>query len=180
MQRRLIIGVVIAVSILAGMLGGPWLLDAVRGEAERMVEVPVAVAPTPAAAVRSTATMRRPRPKRCLEAPAVDLGGGDEMGVMRVGEGLDAAQINDAFKPFLSYLADCQPVDGEDHSGSVTFEFTVGCDGLIKNLELTDDSLYEPEMISCLQQRLEFVDFPAHDLEDGMVFEYPFIFHPPR
>ena len=25
-----------------------------------------------------------------------------------------------------------------------------------------------------------YVEFPAHDLEDGMVFEYPLIFHPPQ
>jgi hypothetical protein len=166
--------------ILAGMLAGPWLLQQIRGEAQRLAEAPVGPAPGRAAAVRSTMSVQRPRAKKCLDAPAVDLAGGDEMGMMRVGEGLDSTQINGAFKPFLSYLADCQPVDGDDHSGSVTFEFTVGCDGLVKALELTDDSLYEPQMITCLQERLEFVDFPAHDLDQGMVFEYPFIFHPPQ
>ena len=176
----LVIGVVVAVLILAGIL----LVPAVREhlDADKLQEVASAV-PTAGATgadrFRSAATMRKPRPKKCLQAPEVDLGGGDEMGMMRIGEGLSPQQINASFGPYHSYLANCQPVDGEDHSGSVTFELNVGCDGVVHGVEVTDDSLYEPEMIACLRDRLTYVEFPAHDLEDGMYFEYPLIFHPP-
>jgi len=122
--------------------------------------------------------MRMPRAKKCLQAPALDMEGEDGF-ALRVGTGLEPQQISGAFGPFNSFLAGCQPVDGEDHSGTVVYAFTVGCDGLVKELEVVDDSLYEPAMLECLAKRLRYVEFPAHDLEDGMYFEFPFIFHPP-
>lgn len=176
----LVIGVIVAALILAGILLAPTIRAKLDREAlqEVAAAVPTAGA-TGADRFRSTATMRRPRPKKCLQAEAIDLGGGDEMGVMRVGNGLSPQQINESFQPYHSYLASCQPVDGEDHSGSVTFELHVGCDGIVHGVEVTDDSLYEPEMIECLEDRLTYVEFPAHDMEDGMYFEYPLIFHKP-
>ena len=131
-----------------------------------------------ASALRSTVRMQRPRPKRCLTPTAVDLDG-EEMAMAQVGDGLDGAQISAAVQPFHSLLANCQPVDGDDHSGTVVFGIQVGCNGVVQGVELVDDELYEPEMIDCLSERLAYVEFPAHDLADGMYFEYPLIFHPP-
>ncbi len=179
MNKKLVIGVGIAALILLAVLFGRPVLELVKGQAESIATVAPSSAPA-AGRVKSTASFGRPRAKKCLTPASIDLGGGDEMAAMRVGDGLDGAQISGAFKPYLSYLADCQPVDGDDHSGSVTFAISVGCNGLVASLEVADDSLYEPEMIACLEKRLEHVEFPAHDLEEGMYFEYPFIFHPPK
>lgn len=150
-----------------------------RDRAGAVAEVEPAAAPSGGpAALKSSVRMKRPRPKRCLTPEDVDLGG-EEMAMARVGDGLDGAQISSAFQPFHSYLASCQPVDGDDHSGTVVFGLQVGCDGVVKAVDLVDDELYEPEMIQCLTDRLTYVEFPAHDLADGLYFEYPLIFHPP-
>lgn len=179
MNKKLIIGVAIAAILLLAIVFGSPVLELVKGQAESIATVAPG-AGSPVGHVKSTASFGRPRAKKCLTPGTFDLGAGDEMAAMRVGDGLDGPQINGAFKPYLSYLADCQPVDGDDHSGSVTFAISVGCNGLVEGLQVEDDSLYEPEMIACLEERLKNVAFPAHDLEDGMYFEYPFIFHPPK
>jgi len=163
-----------AVAVVAVIVFAPRLQDAGR-EVVRMA--PAVMSRT--AAQGMTSSMQMPRPKKCLQAPAIDLDG-EDMAAVRIGEGLDAQQISSAFGPYNSFLASCQPVDGEDHSGTVIFELQVGCDGVVKGVELTDDELYEPEMIECLSDRLRYVAFPAHDLEDGMYFEFPLIFHPPQ
>jgi len=173
------IGIAMAgVALLAlAMLVGP---PAVRWARERADAV-ATVDPLPlggAEALQSSARMRRPRPKRCLMPDAVDLGG-EEMAMAQLGEGLDGGQISTAFQPFHSFLAHCQPVDGDDHSGTVVFGIQVGCNGVVQAVEVVDDELYEPDMIDCLSDRLTYVEFPAHDLADGMYFEYPLVFHPP-
>ena len=99
------------------------------------------------------------------------------MGAVRVGVGLAPQQITASFQPHLEFLNGCRPDDEGDHSGHVTYEFHVGCDGLVKGIEVLDDSLYEPQMLDCLRERLLYVSFPAHDQEDGVYFEYPLIFH---
>lgn len=162
-----------------GLLVVPPAVRWARDRAAAVTEVePAAAAAEGAAALKSTVHMKRPRPKRCLTPEAVDLGG-DEMAMARLGDGLDGEQISAAFQPFHSYLASCQPVDGDDHSGTVVFGIAVGCDGVVGDVELVDDELYEPDMIECLTGRLSYVEFPAHDLADGMYFEYPLMFHPP-
>ena len=120
---------------------------------------------------------RKPRAKACLTPAAAGADGEDELGAARIGVGLSRAQLDAAFRPHLDYLNGCRPDNGEDHSGHVTFEIEVGCDGLVGGLEVADDSLYEPAMIACLRDRLTYVGFPAHDRAEGVLFEYPLIFH---
>ena len=120
---------------------------------------------------------RLPKPKVCLSAATVEGVGGEEMSAMRLTQGLDSGQINAAFQPYLTFLNDCRPDDGEDHSGHATFELHVGCDGVVDGVEVADDSLYEAAMMECLKDRLRYVEFPAHDDADGVFFEYPLIFH---
>ncbi len=126
---------------------------------------------------RSGSSLRKPRPKACLTPDAFDPDGGGEMGAVRVGVGLSRGQIDTAFAPMLESLAACRPDDGGDHSGHATFELLVGCDGVVSAVDVADDSLYEPGMIACLRERLTYVEFPAHDRREGVVFEYPLIFH---
>lgn len=179
MKKLAIAGVCCALLVVAVAVGGaivfaPQLQDAGR-EVVRMA--PAVMSRT--ATQGMTSSMQMPRPKKCLKAPSIDLDG-EDMAAVRIGEGLDAQQISGAFGPYNSFLASCQPVDGEDHSGTVIFEIQVGCNGVVKGVELTDDELFEAGMIECLSDRLRYVAFPAHDLEDGMYFEFPLIFHPPQ
>jgi len=178
MKKLAIAGACVALLIVVAVVAAIVLAPRLREAGQEVVRMaPAVMSRTPATGM--TSTMRMPRPKKCLQAPSIDLDG-EEMEAIRIGEGLDAQQISGAFGPYNSFLASCQPVDGEDHSGTVVFEIHVGCDGVVKGVELTDDELYEPAMIECLQDRLRYVEFPAHDLEDGMYFEFPLIFHPPQ
>jgi len=133
----LIVGVIVAALILGGILLVPLVREHLDADSLREAAAVVPSSGAGADRFRSSVTMRRPRPKKCLQAQAVDLGGGDEMGVMRIGDGLSPQQINAAFGPYHSYLANCQPVDGDDHSGSVTFELQVGCDGIVHGVQAT-------------------------------------------
>jgi len=170
--RLVVFATVCALGLLAAFL----VPSALRGMREEAATVTPAPAARPAAQPRVAASSRKkPRPKPCLRPDAVDLDGGDELGAVRVGVGLNAQQIDAAFRPHLDYLNGCRPDDGGD--GHVTYELWVGCDGLIDGIEIVDDSLYEPQMLDCLRDRLMYVDFPAHDQEDGVYFEYPLIFH---
>ncbi len=151
-----------------------------RNLGQQVAEVaPEAARRAPAASQRLTgaASFSVPRAKTCLEPAPVDLGG-EEMAAMRVAEGLDGHQISQSITKAHSMLASCQPVDGEDHSGDALFELHVGCDGVVKAVEIVDDTI-EPAMEDCLLERFRFVEFPAHDMEDGMYFEFPLHFHPP-
>ncbi len=176
-RRRKPLWAVIVVAVLA--VGGlVWHFVVNPPVVEEVVDEPAAPSTGGGRAPKATGHGKRlPRPKACLSAATVEGFEGDEMGAMRVEQGLDAKQINAAFGPHLDFLNGCRPDDGEDHSGNVTFELHVGCDGLVKGTQVTDDSLYEPAMIQCLRDRLRYVDFPAHDNADGVYFEYPLIFH---
>jgi len=161
-----------------GLVAAFILPSALRG----MREEAAVVAPEPKASKQprprpATAGPRKPRPKACLQPGAVDLGDSGELGAIRIGVGLNPQQISASFQPHLEFLNGCRPDDGADHSGHVTYEFHVGCDGLVKGIEIVDDSLYEPQMLDCLRERLLYVSFPAHDQEEGVYFEYPLIFH---
>lgn len=161
-----------------GLVAAFFIPSALRGMREEAATVPPEPAPRPEPRPRVQKNgVRKPKPKVCLQPEALDLGAGDEMGAVRVGVGLSPQQIKSSFQPLLEFLNGCRPDDGGDHSGHVTYEFHVGCDGLVKGIEIVDDSLYEPQMLDCLRERLMYVAFPAHDQEDGVWFEYPLIFH---
>ncbi len=174
-RRRLWATLLLALVLLAAALLVPSVM---RQTSEEVVEEAPETRPQPRAKPKAAGHGKRlPRPKACLTAATVEGLEGEEMAAFRVEQGLDSAQINAAFQPYLTFLNGCRPDDGEDHSGHATFELHVGCDGRVDAVEVADDSLYEPAMMACLIDRLRYVEFPAHDDADGVFFEYPLIFH---
>jgi hypothetical protein len=181
MKKAIYIGVWV---VALGFVGVVALAAAFLPQLRQLGQEVAAAAPeaarrAPAASQRLTgaASFRVPRAKQCLDPAPVDLGG-EEMAAMRVAMGLDGHQIHQSITQSHAMLASCQPVDGEDHSGDAMFELHVGCDGVVKGVEIVDDTI-EPAMEDCLLERFRYVEFPAHDMEDGMYFEFPLHFHPP-
>ena len=174
MRRRLGLVVLVLLALAAALWFVPHTLHEDPSPSQPVASVP---APVHRSSAANANRPPRPRARACLTPEVTDLDGAGELGAMRVGTGLSAGQIDRAFQARLDYLAACRPDDGEDHSGHVSFELEVGCNGLIEAVAVADDSLYEPAMIACLEERLRYVGFPAHDREEGVVFEYPLIFH---
>ena len=173
-RRWWVMGLLALLAVAAALL----VPSVLRETPEDDLEAPTAAAPRAPSKPRVQGHGKRlPKPKACLSAATMEGLDGDEMGATRLTQGLDSGQINAAFQPYLSFLNDCRPDDGEDHSGHATFELRVGCDGVVKGVEVADDSLYEAAMMDCLKDRLRYVEFPAHDDADGVYFEYPLIFH---
>jgi hypothetical protein len=176
MRRKLLIMGLLALLVLAAALLLPTVIHEEPAPPESVAE-PARRTSRAGGTSSSPSRPRKPRAKACLTPGSGAADGGDELGAARVGEGLSRSQLDAAFRPHLDYLNGCRPDDGEDHSGHVTFEIEVGCNGLVAGVEVADDSLYEPAMIECLRDRLTYVGFPAHDRAEGVLFEYPLIFH---
>ncbi len=55
----------------------------------------------------------------------------------------------------------------------LTFDLTVGCDGLVSRVETVDDGGAPADYVACVVSVLKKADFPAHDLDDGQLVTYP-------
>lgn len=56
---------------------------------------------------------------------------------------------------------------------AMTFELTVGCDGLVSTIEVSDAGGAPEPYTSCVAAVIEKADFPAHDVEAGFPVTYP-------
>lgn len=122
-----------------------------------------------------TSTIRVPRlsqpsPKRCLSGPsATDLKSDD--GYL-TSKGLTASQVRSGMARIVRYTLQCFP-RGTRGSHTVTVEVTAGCDGLVDNVWLANSGGLPAPITSCITQTVGYASFPAHDLPDGALFQYP-------
>ena len=110
-----------------------------------------------------------PKPERCLFFdPEADV----EEGAMVSPAGLSYAQVKKALNGIIQTALYCgQPANlSQVH---LTFELTVGCDGVISEMETSDDGGAPAEYVSCVSDVIKKADFPAHDMEGGMPVTYP-------
>ena len=56
---------------------------------------------------------------------------------------------------------------------NLTFELNVGCNGLVSEIEVTDDGGAPEDYVSCVSDVIEKASFPAHDMSEGMPVTYP-------
>lgn len=108
-----------------------------------------------------------PKPEPCVPfAPEL----GDEG--MAAPEGLDRATVKAGLDAVLPLVQGCPFLDGPGRK-RVVFELVIGCDGLVRSAEVSDDDGASPEAIACARDALRLADFPAHDMADGMPVTYP-------
>jgi len=120
----------------------------------------------PKSPVKTEDGLVMPRAKECLEGPSHE----DETG-MAASEGLSVDQVTHSLQRFLPNLTAC--VSDLVPSGQLVVEFTVGCDGLVSDVDVDDDPGWDVATSACVVDLLRFVEFPAHALPDGEYFRYP-------
>ncbi len=119
---------------------------------------------------RSYAALVMPAPKRCLVAD-LDLDADEEFGVSTA-SGLSSEQIGTAVRAFQEQTLRCYE-QVADAAGSMQIELTVGCDGVVSDVEVTEESISDAAFVKCVADTMRFAPFPAHDRQGGAVFEIP-------
>ena len=115
----------------------------------------------------STKGLRMPRPEACIT-----MGGEPEEGEYLMSAGLDEVQIRAAMDPVLPHALKCKRDEGVDML-RLRFGVNVGCNGVVDNVWVDDDDGASESYVECIAEVLRYADFPAHDMPDGMEFEYP-------
>lgn len=109
--------------------------------------------------------MARPQPEPCVP---FDPELGDEG--MAAPEGLDRATVKRGLDAVLPLAQGCTFPSGRTR---IVFELVIGCDGLVRSVEVSDPDGASKEAIDCAKDALRLADFPAHDMADGMPVTYP-------
>ncbi len=129
--------------------------------------VPLATASSPADRLPT------PRPEACLGGPA-DLAGDEASDEPSFGGsvGLSYEQVVPVLQQTIQTALYCGQPEGltEAH---VTYELTVGCDGVVSKVEALDEDGTPDAWLQCVGDVLAKADFPAHDMPDGMPVTYP-------
>jgi len=113
-----------------------------------------------------------PREKNCLAGPDGSALNEDEQ--MMASQGLSRQQVRQSMHAFFPQLARC--IEGDWPSGTVMLDMNVACSGRVSSIRVDNDGGLEPTLVNCLQQTLSYTPFPAHQLPDGMDFQYPVLF----
>ena len=87
-------------------------------------------------------------------------------------EGLSYPEVKLALNRVIQSALYCGQPDGRA-AVHLTFELSVGCDGLVSTIETTDDDGTPAEYVACISSVIAKADFPAHDMEGGMLVTYP-------
>ena len=109
-----------------------------------------------------------PRPERCIPFDAEPT----DDNSMVTPEGLSYAEVKTALNEVIQAALYCGQPEGFS-SVNLTFELLVGCDGLVSTIEAVDTGGAPDDYVTCVSDVIEKADFPAHQLEDGMVVTYP-------
>lgn len=117
----------------------------------------------------------RPAPKACLSGPS-----GDDLGEAgaAASQGLDGDDVRAAMRGFVGHTLRCFAADAP--SGTVGTELVVGCDGVVRSVEITNDGGFDAATVACVRDVLGRTPFPAHDLPDGDRFAYPLVYTAPE
>lgn len=108
-----------------------------------------------------------PRPEPC-KVFAADPAEGE----FAVPDGLSYEDVRAALNRVIQTALYCPRPAGFD-AVDLTFELNVGCDGVVKTIETTDDGGAPAAYGACVAAVVEKADFPAHDYADGFPVTYP-------
>ena len=86
--------------------------------------------------------------------------------------GLSYAQVKTALNGVIQTALYCGQPEGMS-AVYLTFDLTVGCDGVISEIETIDDGGAPEDYVRCVSDVIVKADFPAHDQEGGMLVTYP-------
>lgn len=108
-----------------------------------------------------------PRPEPCLE-----VSGDPEEGEVIGSAGLSYEQVTGALNGVIQTALYCPQPEGRD-ALNLTFELTIGCDGVVSDIQTVDDDNAPEDYLACVSAVIQKADFDAHDMPDGMPVTYP-------
>lgn len=123
--------------------------------------VPLALAANPADRLPT------PRPEPCVVFTA-----DPDEGEFAAPEGLGYDQVRAALNGVIQHALGCERPAGVA-ALHMSFELLVGCDGVVKKVEVSDGDGAPAGYLACVSAVIAKADFPAHDLPDGMPITYP-------
>ena len=79
--------------------------------------------------------------------------------------GLTTSAISSGINSVLSSISSCFAQE----KGNLDATLTIGCDGLVQDVEAYDGSGLAPTTIACIMDTLYYASFAPHDVPDGQV-----------
>ena len=116
-----------------------------------------------------------PSPKPCLEGPSLE-GIADVDEAMVGNAGLSPNEIKAAMNGFLPETLRCLADVPDRPTQTLVMEVTVACSGVVEHIAVTHHGDWTPEVASCVTRVLTHTPFPAHDLPNGEIFQFPLTF----
>ena len=113
-------------------------------------------------------SLPEPTSKRCIAFLPLVV----EEGEVARPDGLHFNDVSRSLNAVIQTALQCERPPGlsEVH---LTFDFLVGCDGVISSINTVDNGGAPEEYVDCVSSVIKKADFPAHDREDGMPVTYP-------
>ena len=108
-----------------------------------------------------------PRPEPC---PIFDPDLADHD--MATPTGLSYEEVRMALNGVINTALYCGQPEGRTSLG-LTYELTVGCDGVVAAVECSDSDDAPGDYVQCVADVLKKADFPPHEMSDGMPVTYP-------
>ena len=104
--------------------------------------------------------------------PCRAIEGDPEEGEVLGARGLSYEEVIPALGRVIQTALYCPRPPGRD-ALHLTYELTIGCDGLVSAVECSEDDDAPTAYVECVAAVLRKADFPAHDMPDGMPLTYP-------
>ena len=145
----------------------------IRSEATELTEAPKKKVHKRARKQSSSAPpngLKMPKKKKCLAGPSFESLS-DDVPDIQSSMGLSYEQIQGPMAAFLPNLGRCFEADWP--TARVEFEITAACNGRVSKVTILNGDGVEASALECMRTTLAFVGFPAHDIPDGMTFQYP-------
>jgi len=111
--------------------------------------------------------IQAPRPEPCIPFDP-----DPEEGQMIAPSGLSYPEVKEALNGVIQHALRCARPKGFD-AVHLTFDITVGCDGVVSKMETIDAGGAPDAYVQCVSDVIAKADFPAHDFADGFPVTYP-------
>ncbi|MCA9568943.1 MAG: LysM peptidoglycan-binding domain-containing protein [Myxococcales bacterium] len=137
-----------------------------------LLHVPAGTEPLAPEPVSSAGKKASPRPRSNSRTRCKTITGA---GDMVAAKGLSQSQIKGALRRRMSRMNRCLP-SGLHGEYEMIVEVTVACDGRVTNTYTISAGALSATTARCVENVFRYTRFPAHDMPDGMSFQYPLTF----
>ena len=102
----------------------------------------------------------KPRPKTCIEFSGGNENSDSEEATYAMAEGLPFNQVFSVLNETVQYALYCEQPEGYS-ALNMTFDLTIGCNGIIKDIEIVDHGGAPDSYLNCVTSVLYRANFPT-------------------